>query len=395
MTGTRLDSAALEPYIVGMVDLERAGGAVTPLRLPLRIHPSFPNTSLARLVRLPMGVRLRMLTAAHRLEIDARVEQHVSDASPASIPRALWIATRGDGPERQTIARVEATGVDRLIESLDGHVSVSPGSQESAIFSFDDRPTEPRIVEIWLPHNARIDLRSIAADEPILLPPSSSRLRWAHYGSSISQCVEADDPLSSWPQQTAHALGVDFTSLAFAGNAMLDPFVAQVVADIEVDVVTVKVGINIVNAAAMTARTFGPALHGFLDRIRERHTRVPIIVISAIACPMHEDTPGPTVWRDDGTLGGTTSHPPREDELTLADTRRIVRSVADLRAAAGESMLHLDGLELFGPADVDLLSDGLHPTQQGFDVMAGRFVDVIRSREDLSAAFHQNLPSAS
>lgn len=395
MTGTRLDSAALEPLIVGMVDLERASGAVTPLRLPLRMHPRFPNTSLARLARLPMGVRLRMLTAARHLEIDARVEQHVSGASPASIPRALWIATRGEGPERQTIARVETTGVDRLVESADGSFSVSPGSQAPTVFSFDDRPAEPRIVEIWLPHNARIDLRSIAADEPILRPPSSTRLRWAHYGSSISQCVEADDPLSSWPQQTAHALGVDFTSLAFAGNAMLDPFVAQVLADIEVDVVTVKVGINIVNAATMTARTFGPALHGFLDRIRVRHPRVPIVVISAIACPMHEDTPGPTVWRDDGTLGGTTSDPPREDELTLAHTRRIVRSVADLRAAAGESILHLDGRELFGHADVDLLSDGLHPTQQGFDVMAGRFVDVIHSREDLSTAFHQKLPSAS
>lgn len=395
MTGTRLNAAALEPYLVGMVDLERARGAVTPLRLPLRMHPRFPNTSLARLARLPMGVRLRMLTQARHLEIDARVEQHVAGASRLSIPRALWIATRGEGPDRQTIARVEATGVDRLIESPDGSFSVSPGSRTPAIFGFDDRPAEPRIVEIWLPHNARIDLRSIAADEPILLPPSSTRLRWAHYGSSISQCVEADDPLSSWPQQTAHALGVDLTSLAFAGNAMLDPFVAQVLAEIEVDVVTVKVGINIVNAAAMTARTFGPALHGFLDRIRERHPRVPIVVISAITCPMHEDTPGPTIWQDDRTLGGTTSHPPREDELTLADTRRIVRSVTDLRVAAGESILHLDGRELFGRADVDLLSDGLHPTQLGFDVMARRFVAVIRSRGDLSAAFRLKNASAS
>jgi hypothetical protein len=36
-------------------------------------------------------------------------------------------------------------------------------------------------------------------------------------------------------------------------------------------------------------------VHGFLDTIREGHTTTRLLVISPLWCPIHEDTPGPTV----------------------------------------------------------------------------------------------------
>ncbi|MET8260149.1 hypothetical protein [Micromonospora sp. NPDC005205] len=43
----------------------------------------------------------------------------------------------------------------------------------------------------------------------------------------------------------------------------------------------------------MRLRAFTPAVHGFLDTIREGHPTTPLLVVSPIYCPIHEDTPAP------------------------------------------------------------------------------------------------------
>ncbi len=63
--------------------------------------------------------------------------------------------------------------------------------------------------------------------------------------------------------------------------------------DTPADLVSVKIGINLVNLDLMRRRAFGPAVHGFLDTIREGHPTTPLLVVSPLLCPIHEDTPGP------------------------------------------------------------------------------------------------------
>jgi lysophospholipase L1-like esterase len=200
------------------------------------------------------------------------------------------------------------------------------------------------------------------------------RGRWLHHGSSISHCLEAHDPLGPWPQQAARALRIPVTNLGFAGNAVLDPFVAQTIARQQVAVITLKLGINIVNLDAMKRRTFMPAVHGFLDLVREGHPDTPIVVISAIACPAFEDVPGPTREVEPGHYGGTPRGVVDSDgSLTLSDTREILADV--IAARSDDANLHyLDGRCLFGPEDSALLYDGLHPDQQGYDLISQRFV---------------------
>ncbi|GAA2540854.1 hypothetical protein GCM10010409_14560 [Mycolicibacterium diernhoferi] len=43
----------------------------------------------------------------------------------------------------------------------------------------------------------------------------------------------------------------------------------------------------------MRRRAFGPAVHGFLDTIRDGHPRTPLVVIGPLYCPIHESTPVP------------------------------------------------------------------------------------------------------
>ena len=117
---------------------------------------------------------------------------------------------------------------------------------------------------------------------------------WLHHGSSISHGSNAASPTTTWPALAAAAGGVDLVNLGLGGSALVDPFTARVIRDTPADLISVKLGINVVNHDAMRLRVFGPAVHGFLDTIREGHPDTPLLVVSPICCPIHEDIPGPS-----------------------------------------------------------------------------------------------------
>ena len=175
--------------------------------------------------------------------------------------------------------------------------------------------------------------------------------------------------------------GLELTSLGFAGQCMLDPFVAQSIAASEADVISLSIGVNITGARAMNQRTFVPAVHGFLDIIRERHPHTPIVLVSSILWPGSEDVPGPSDVRfnDDGSVTCYSYGDPNDvrfGALTLADSRRELQSIVDIRHDEfGENIQYVNGLSLFGPDDVDEypLPDGLHPDAKLYAEIAGRF----------------------
>jgi lysophospholipase L1-like esterase len=159
---------------------------------------------------------------------------------------------------------------------------------------------------------------------------------------------------------------------------MLDPFVARTIRDLPADVISLKVGINLVNGDTMRDRTFAPALHGFLDTVREGHPDTPILVVSPIICPPAETHPGPTIPGADGrfhTMAGLEDL--RLTCLTLTKIRATIAGLVLDRAAQGDRNLHhLDGLELFGPDDVADLPDDLHPNAAGYVRMGERFAEL-------------------
>jgi hypothetical protein len=191
-------------------------------------------------------------------------------------------------------------------------------------------------VEIWLPQGAQVELINLSADGPVTAPPAPTGPRWVHHGSSISHCIEADTPLGAWPVVAARIAGADLTSLGFAGNAMLDPFTARTLRDLPADLISVKVGINVVGADAMRMRTFPPAVDGFLDTIRDGHPETPLLVISPVSCPIVESAPGPTdTDRDAPVVLFRSIGDPRWLEygaLTLERVRQVLRDLVDRRA---------------------------------------------------------------
>ena len=86
---------------------------------------------------------------------------------------------------------------------------------------------------------------------------------------------------------------MELINLGLGGSALLDPFTARALRDTPADLISVKIGINLVNPDLMRLRAFAPAVHGFLDTIREGHPTTPLLVVSPHPLPDPRGHPGP------------------------------------------------------------------------------------------------------
>jgi lysophospholipase L1-like esterase len=207
-----------------------------------------------------------------------------------------------------------------------------------------------------------------------------------HHGSSISQGSNTTHPSGTWPAVAAARTGFDLLNLGYSGNALLDPFAARSIRELPADLISVKIGINLVNKDLMRLRAFGPAVHGFLDTIREGHPDTPLLVISPIFCPIHESLPGPSVYDmealAEGRLlfkAGGNADEVRHGKLTLGLIREQLRAIVEQRRAEDRHLHYVDGLELYGPNDnLRLpLPDELHPDAASHRLIGERFAGLI------------------
>src|SRR5262249_54338719 len=152
--------------------------------------------------------------------------------------------------------------------------------------------------------------------------------------------------------------------------------------DTPADLISVKIGINLVNSDLMRLRAFTPAVHGFLDTIRDGHPTAPLLVVSPVLCPIHEDTPGPSVadvtGLDVGQLRFTAAGDPAEratGKLTLGVIREELDGIVARRARDDPNLHYLDGRDLYGPDDAAELPlpDRLHPDAATHRRMGERF----------------------
>ena len=355
----------------GIARMDKTARGVTFSRLPEWTYPQHSHAPIvAKMAERLSGVHIDIETAATQITVTYR---SLRDSNPStnwmSGPSTIAVTTEGF---EQSISHsngdLRVWNFDVIEQEIEGEDSV-------AEFNLPET-NSPRIVQIWLPQNCPIELISIEADDEWQSADTSHQPLWLHYGSSISHCEDADGPLGVWPVAAARELGLDVYNLGLGGCANLEQFAARTIRDMPAKLISLKLGINVVNNASYTARTFGPAVHGFIDTIRDAHKTTPILVISPVSCPAHEDNPGPSETSLDGMVQGQPfSRHSWIGELTLRGIREILSELVAVRAATDPNIHYLDGLQLFNHTEALTMPDGIHPDAAGYRTIAANFVE--------------------
>jgi GDSL-like lipase/acylhydrolase family protein len=356
----------------GALDVEACGTGWLPRRLPLWTKAQYPDDYMEDMVVQPSGVRLAFRTTATALALDVLATHGVwrGDPEPTDtggfdlvVDGRVWAAGR------------TTTQGNLLFFDEAGVYDRRAGGPGSVLFC--GLPTGEKEIEVWLPHHTRVELLGLRADAPMTAPAPKEAPRWVHHGSSISHCHAAERPTETWPAVAARRAGVEVTNLGFGGNAQLDPYTARSIRALPADLISLKIGINLVNHDTFRGRGFVPAVHGFLDTIREGHPDTPLLVVSPISCPAVEDRPGPTVADPDRAepwfISQTDPAELERDRLSLGLIRELLERIVARRSADDPNLHYLDGRELFGPHDLADLPDNLHPNAAGYRRMGERF----------------------
>jgi GDSL-like Lipase/Acylhydrolase family len=369
--------AGFDHYIRGAAELERTDrGGLLPHRLPGWARAQCSDPQLAMAESQPSGVRLAMRTTATTIELDTIPTKRVYVGAAPRPDGVYDLRLDGELAARATVLSGDTLTVDMSTGTF-RHDLGAPGTVR-----FEGLPATEKDAEVWLPHDETTELMAVRTDAPVKSIPTDGRRVWLHHGSSISHGSTAASPSTIWPALAAAAGGVDLVNLGLGGSALLDPFAARVMRDTTADLLSVKIGINMINTDVMRLRAFGPAVHGFLDTIREGHPDVPLLVISPILCPIHEDTPGPSALDPEAMSQGRLEFRATGDpaditlgRLTLNVIRRELERIVAQRAVTDPQLTYLDGRVLYGVEDnlKTPLPDELHPDAATHELIATRF----------------------
>ena len=357
----------VKDYALGISDCWiTPDGSVAFSRLPLATDDLHLNhLFMKEVTRVGSGVRIAFKTDASVMDLGITASLLVLPWLDPS-PLAVDLEVDGELVKTMPITKYESRGPF-------GVQPETAGNSELLQFALGQKGIW-KAVQVWLPQNAHSRISHVALDGTVQATEPVGP-QWLHYGSSISQASEVASPSFVWPAVAAKKLGLELRSLGLGGNALLDPFIGDEIIANNPAVVSLKLGINSVNTGCHTVRTFPTAVNGLLDTIRQGLPSVPILLISPIFCPPHEEGVGPTLFDPDS---GKAKASPKPEEfipsaLNLKTIREQLRSIFANRSQSDANLFLLDGLELFGETDAELLPDDLHPNHLGYQLMAERF----------------------
>jgi lysophospholipase L1-like esterase len=200
---------------------------------------------------------------------------------------------------------------------------------------------------VYLPEGMAPTVTGIAGLGGAIAPGPRQR-RWLAYGDSITEGWGASAPGRTWLATAARRLDLEAVNFGYAGSGRGELVVAEAMAGVPADVITVAFGTNCWGMIAFSEELLEATVRAFVASVRAGHPRTPIVVVSPIVRPDSETTPN--------RLGAT-----------LAGLRAAYeRAVLGLGAAdAGVTLV--PGREIVAPGQ---LADGIHPDDAGHAALA-------------------------
>jgi len=309
--------------ILGAISLEKSGGLISPWRIFHEDKDFYTPNQLNRTAEIPAGVRITFETNSPTIKVEFA-------ASEVEVEFDVVI-------DRELVKTI-------IVRSKD------------TSFTVDGLLASNKVVEIYLSQRQKMAVRNVyIAKDANWNAYSSLKRKWLAYGSSITQCQAAESPSQTWPAITAAELDLDLTCLGFSGQCQYEPMIARTIRDTPVDFISLCAGINIYGANSYNERTFQAIIIGFIKIIREKHTKVPIVLSSPIFGTFREETPN--------VVG-----------FTLIEMRRQVQEIVEIfRRNGDDHLFYVNGLDIMGEEHAGLLPDELHPNAEGYKLMGHNF----------------------
>lgn len=249
-------------------------------------------------------------------------------------------------------------GAGTTFEAWDGDSCVDRHSAASGPGTLELRTAGPgRCTVIYLPEGMRPTVSDIEGVNGSI-EPAPGQPRWLAYGDSIVEGWIASAPARAWPAVAGRRFGLDVVNVGYAGAARGEIATAEQLAGVEADVVSVSYGTNCWRLTPHSAAMLRAGAAAFLAILRQGHPHTPIVVTSPVLRPDAEGTPN--------RLGAT-----------LEDLRGAVEEATNERISGGDRALHL--IPGRGVIGADLLPDGIHPGDEGHEVLAGVFGAAVAS----------------
>ncbi len=235
-------------------------------------------------------------------------------------------------------------------------VAEQPG-RESSIVLFKDLDRRTRNIVVYLPCHQEITIESVGVDrDAAFRPPALDDARplpIVFYGSSVCQGSGTSRPGMTYEAIVCRALHLDFVNLGFGGAGKAEKAVVDLVSTLPACCYVFDLG----KSYGMQDAT---AYREMLQTVRRTHPDVPIVCITPITS---------SIERHNADYARRSEH-----------TRQVVEDAVRMFVDSGEKKVYLvDGRALLGFEEHDGLSkDGVHPSDNGFDMIARKLLPVLK-----------------
>ena len=291
-------------------------------RLPARLKESF-RPAVWSLAQQPSGGRIRFRTDSSRVGIVAA------------------------NPSTGTMHHMTTIGQSGFDLYVNGEYLNSAWPDKDAKIEKEwgvGKAGEMREMTLYLPLYKGVTIKEIVLDKDAKIEaPKAFALPKpvVHYGSSITQGGCAENPGLSAQAIVSRWLNVDFVNLGFSGNGMGEPAVANAVAEIDASAYVLDYWGN------PSPQVYRETMPGFVDTIRAKHPKTPILVTGPYYFPAEATQPAMKEKQD--------------------EKRAIAREFVEARRKAGDDAIgYVDGLEMLSREHAEGLVDGVHANSLGF-----------------------------
>jgi hypothetical protein len=291
-------------------------------RFPARLQPSL-TPAVRGLAQHPSGARIRFRTDSKQVGLRARNPSFSNMHHMASIgENGFDLYVNG---QYRASASPDAQGVIKVDWKWAG---------EAAVWD----------VEIYLPLYKAVTIEElILEDGARVWPPTPYAVSKpvVYYGSSITQGGCASNPGGSYQAILERRLNADFINLGFSGSGLGEIQIAEAMLELNPSCIVLDFWAN------PSFAVFQQKLPPFVAKLREKFSRVPILVVS------------PFYFSSEAADPKVAAEQSSKREFCAQFVRQARRS-GDAR------IFFVDGLAMLNAQQADGLVDGVHPNSLGF-----------------------------